>query len=209
MQLANFFESYAGNSGFPNQVRRQLTNSPTDIMELNVWLQSTIAANPTFDEATKKWTVVVNTNGKAPRTMQVSQLVSPTQTPSRTACSSTRTGPLEWIQWRGEASYFPDGRVQGNHLPLQHSPWRTGMGRQEGRRGRLLQLWVRPARCRTESRANPRIKVTISQRTSSRTGPILPCVELLECANHRRLTCFSEQIIQRSSTCEFMNSSCS
>lgn len=46
------------------------------IMELNVWLQSTISANPTFDEATKKWTVVVNREGEAARTMHVSQLAS-------------------------------------------------------------------------------------------------------------------------------------
>ncbi|KAL8291284.1 hypothetical protein RQP46_002262 [Phenoliferia psychrophenolica] len=45
------------------------------IMELNVWLESTISADPTFDDATKKWTVVVNKEGVPSRTMQVSQLV--------------------------------------------------------------------------------------------------------------------------------------
>ncbi|KAK4701397.1 hypothetical protein P7C70_g4838, partial [Phenoliferia sp. Uapishka_3] len=56
-KLANFFESYAS------------------IMELNVWLQSTISPNPTYDEATKKWSVVINKEGSEPRTMHVSQLV--------------------------------------------------------------------------------------------------------------------------------------
>ncbi|KAI5480687.1 hypothetical protein MNV49_007614 [Pseudohyphozyma bogoriensis] len=56
-KIANWMEHYA------------------DLMELNVWLESTIDANPTFDETTKKWSVTVQRAGHQPRKMEVSQLV--------------------------------------------------------------------------------------------------------------------------------------
>ncbi|KAM0747858.1 dimethylaniline monooxygenase [Meredithblackwellia eburnea MCA 4105] len=56
-KIANFFEHYA------------------EIMELNIWLKSTIEPNPVFDNKTKKWAVTVTTEGKSPRKMNVSHLV--------------------------------------------------------------------------------------------------------------------------------------
>lgn len=47
-------------------------------MELNVWLNSTIERNPTYDETTKSWTVSVVREGQAPRQMKVNHLVMAT-----------------------------------------------------------------------------------------------------------------------------------
>ncbi|BGP11269.1 hypothetical protein JCM10049v2_007172 [Rhodotorula toruloides] len=55
--IANFFEHYA------------------DIMQLNVWLQSTIERNPVFDPQTKKWTVRVHREGQDDRVLNVSHIV--------------------------------------------------------------------------------------------------------------------------------------
>ena len=46
-----------------------------EMMDLNVWTKSTIERNPTFDEATKQWTVSVVRDGQAPRKMKVNHLV--------------------------------------------------------------------------------------------------------------------------------------
>ncbi|BGP35261.1 hypothetical protein JCM10296v2_007096 [Rhodotorula toruloides] len=55
--IANFFEHYA------------------DIMQLDVWLQSTIERNPVFDQQTKKWTVRVHREGQDDRVLKVSHIV--------------------------------------------------------------------------------------------------------------------------------------
>lgn len=62
-RLANWMEFYA------------------ESMELNVWLKSTIERNPTYDEATKQWTVSVAREGHPPRTMKVGHLVLATVSP--------------------------------------------------------------------------------------------------------------------------------
>ncbi|BGP43329.1 hypothetical protein JCM10449v2_007360 [Rhodotorula kratochvilovae] len=56
-KLANYMEEYASQ------------------MELNIWLQSTIARNPTFDEQTKQWTVRVTRDSHEDRVMHVNHLV--------------------------------------------------------------------------------------------------------------------------------------
>ncbi|BGP27574.1 hypothetical protein JCM10295v2_006546 [Rhodotorula toruloides] len=55
--IANFFEHYA------------------DIMQLNVWLQSSIERNPVFDPQTKKWTVRVKREAQDDRVLNVSHIV--------------------------------------------------------------------------------------------------------------------------------------
>ncbi|KPV71896.1 uncharacterized protein RHOBADRAFT_39941 [Rhodotorula graminis WP1] len=56
-KLANYMEEYASQ------------------MELNIWLQSTIERNPTYDEQTKQWTVRVKREGQDDREMHVNHLV--------------------------------------------------------------------------------------------------------------------------------------
>ncbi|GJN93915.1 hypothetical protein Rhopal_006974-T1 [Rhodotorula paludigena] len=56
-KLANYMEDYA------------------EQMELNVWLKSTIAPNPTFDEQTKQWSVRIVREGQSDREMKVNHLV--------------------------------------------------------------------------------------------------------------------------------------
>lgn len=47
-------------------------------MELNVWLESTIQQNPTYDAASKTWSVTILKKGAEPRVMKVSHLVMAT-----------------------------------------------------------------------------------------------------------------------------------
>ncbi|GAA5955765.1 hypothetical protein JCM3765_001845 [Sporobolomyces pararoseus] len=56
-KLANWMEHYA------------------EIMELNIWLESTIERNPTFDSQTKTWTVKVNRKTGQDRTLKVKHLI--------------------------------------------------------------------------------------------------------------------------------------
>lgn len=46
-----------------------------DIMQLNVWLKSTIERNPVFNPQTKKWTVRVKREGQDDRVLEVSHIV--------------------------------------------------------------------------------------------------------------------------------------
>ena len=46
-----------------------------EIMELNIWLESTIERDPKFDPQTKTWTVKVNRKTGQDRTLKVKHLI--------------------------------------------------------------------------------------------------------------------------------------
>uniref|UniRef100_A0A0K3CQ10 BY PROTMAP: gi/472582471/gb/EMS20157.1/ dimethylaniline monooxygenase (N-oxide-forming) [Rhodosporidium toruloides NP11] gi/647402401/emb/CDR48655.1/ RHTO0S19e01728g1_1 [Rhodosporidium toruloides] n=1 Tax=Rhodotorula toruloides TaxID=5286 RepID=A0A0K3CQ10_RHOTO len=56
-KIANWMEHYA------------------EIMELNVWLKSTMERDPTYDPQTKKWTVKIKRDGEEDRVLNVSHIV--------------------------------------------------------------------------------------------------------------------------------------
>lgn len=103
-----------------------------EMMELNIWLNSTIERNPTFDEATKQWTVSVVTDGKAPRQMKVNHLVLATVSVRRVRVGQC-ANPCHLQGFSGEPRLpsFPRDEFQGT---VHHSSRHPGADGWEGKK---------------------------------------------------------------------------
>lgn len=118
-----------------------------EIMELNVWLKSTMERDPTYDPQTKKWTVKIKRDGEEDRVLNVSHIVLATGFSGE---PRKPTFPID--EFKGivhHSSAHPGARGKGWEGKKAVGASRT-IARQTSAdllilvSHRLLQQWVRP-----------------------------------------------------------------